>query len=283
MRYPDNSVQGWTYDNAQNLKTHTTVGNKTQYFAYDERNRKYADWWEATANLPEWRYFLRDAANRFIRAQNGRDAWGQNVFSDVTRTYDAANRLTVEQQNVTGLGIKSVNYPAYDHDGRLTQLNVTGVSGYDYTFSYDQMGRFEKIIPTGASAAFQYYYDTASNETQRRTLLTGGVYVDKLTPRDSLNRISRRDLQKSGTPFSAEAYTYDPMNRLTNVSFGSVSDHYGYYLDGEMNLAQYGIVNGNPLREVNYTLDKAAIGSPYSITQTRMQATHRTLSTNTLR
>ena len=100
--------------------------------------------------------------------------------------------------------------------------------------------------------------------------------MDKLTPRDSLNRISRRDLQKSGTGFSAEAYTYDPMNRLTGVSFGSVSDQYGYYLDGEINLAQYSLVNGqNPTRTVNYALDKA--GNRTSIVDGRSHARFATV------
>jgi RHS repeat-associated protein len=281
MTYPNNGgIQSWAYDDAHNLKSHITVSGHTQYFAYDERNRKYADWWDANANVPEWRYFVRDAANRLVRAKNGTATWNQNVISDVTRAYDAANHLTLDQQNVTGLGINSVNYPAYDDDGKLIQMNVTGVLGYDYTFSYDEMGRFEKIIPTGASTAFQYYYDAASNETQRRTFLNGGVYVDKLTPRDSLNRISRRDLQKSGTGFSAEAYTYDPMNRLTGVSFGSVSDQYAYYLDGELNVAQYGLVNGqNPSRTVNYTLDKA--GNRTSVVDNGASTTY-TLNPNNL-
>jgi RHS repeat-associated protein len=253
MTYPNNGgTQSWAYDDARNLKSRITVGAKTQYFAYDERNRKYAEWWTTDASNPEWRYFVRDAANRLTRAQNGTTIWGQNVISDVTRAYDAANHLTLDQQNVTGLGIKSVNYPTYDDDGKLIQMNVTQFPDYDYTFFYDQMGRFEKIRPTAGSTAFQYYYDAASNETQRRTFLSG-VNVDKLIPRDSLNRIARRDLQNNGTVFSAEAYTYDPMNRLTDVSFGSVSDHYRYYLDGELSVAQY----GNPSRTVNYTLDKA--------------------------
>mgnify|MGYP003694781547 CR=1 FL=1 len=56
---------------------------------------------------------------------------------------------------------------SYDPDGRQTSPLPSG-TGYDYTFTYDAMGRFEKILATGStSPSFQYYYDPASNETQR--------------------------------------------------------------------------------------------------------------------
>jgi RHS repeat-associated protein len=259
MTYQDGSTQQWAYDDAGNLESRMTVNGDSEAFFYDVRNFKYANWWSTDWNngIVDWCFFDHDATGRLTEAENGTNGWNTNIISDVHRSYDAAGHLKREQQIVTGLGTKTVNYPNYDDDDRLTRMYVSGVSDYDFTYSYDQMGRFEKITPTGASTAFQYYYDAVSNEIQRRTILNGGVSVDKLTPRDSLNRITRRDLQKSGQLFSAEAYTYDPMNRLTDVSFGSVSNHYGYYLDGEMNLAQYDVINGTPARTVNYTLDKA--------------------------
>jgi hypothetical protein len=62
---------------------------------------------------------------------------------------------------VNGVGnMRDVNYPSYDDDGKLLRMYVYGVSpAYDYTFTYDAMGRFETIKPTGGAVAFQYYYD----------------------------------------------------------------------------------------------------------------------------
>ena len=41
MWYPGRmEKQEWTYDDAHNLVSHTTVGGKTEQFTYDIRNRK---------------------------------------------------------------------------------------------------------------------------------------------------------------------------------------------------------------------------------------------------
>jgi RHS repeat-associated protein len=256
--------QSWTYDDAGNLRSRTTVGasptpvGKTQSFKYDNLNRKIEMRWSNTA---EWAQFGYDDASRLTSAKNGTGAWNTNVISTVTRQYDAAGQLTLDQQAVTGLAAKSVNYVTYDYDGKLTRMNVTGAS-YDYTFSYDAMGRFEKISPNGGGTAFQYYYDAASNETQRYNYLNGGV--KQIYARDSLNRMSRLDVKKGDTPLSAEVYTYDRMSRLTGVNRWPENrqDLFGYYLDGEMYWAQYGVTGpqmpgggGDPDQDTTDTTD----------------------------
>ena len=118
-----------------------------------------------------------------------------------------------------GLGsIKSLNYPSYDDDGRLAQMNVGGAS-YDYTYSYDLAGRFEKIkLTSNGSVQFQYAYDPASNETDRYANLPNSVDIQQHYNRDSLNRMGSRVVKKNGTTFTTEAYTYDHMNRITEVT-----------------------------------------------------------------
>jgi RHS repeat-associated protein len=205
-----------------------------------------------------------DDASRLTEARNGTGAQNTNIISDVTREYDAAGRLTLDQQAVNGLTAKSVNYVTYDYDGKLTRMNVTG-PGYDYTFSYDLMGRFEKILPTGGGTAFQYYYDVASNETERRNFMTNPNLQQIYTP-DSLNRMSRLDVKKAITPpnaVAAEVYTYDRMSRLTVADRWPENkrDVFGYYLDGEMYWAQYGVTGpelpegGDPDEDMPDTTD----------------------------
>ena len=84
----------------------------------------------------------------------GRLLTANNPNSAVTRVYDAAGRLTHDQQAVTGLGTKDVTYPLYDDDGRVKQISLTGA--YDYTFDYDTMGRLETISPAN-SVRFQLF------------------------------------------------------------------------------------------------------------------------------
>jgi RHS repeat-associated protein len=223
-------TQQWAYDNAGNLKSRTTVNtvnNETQNFTYDKRTRKIGMSW---SNIPESATYGYDDASRLTSASNSNSA--------VTRVYDAAGRLTQDQQNVAGLGIKTVTYPLYDGDGKVKQISAAGV--YDYTFGYDAAGRFE-TISTGGSTKFEYDYDAASNETHRYAYLSR-VTIDQVYARDSLNRMSSRVLKKNGQtiPGSTEAYTYDRMNRLTGVNRGGVADSFGYYWSGELWTAQYG-------------------------------------------
>jgi RHS repeat-associated protein len=264
MTYPNGGgTQTWAYDNVHNPKWRITVNTQTfeaKYFYYDSRNRLYATWWYNWANnIVDWRYFGYDAASRLTEAENGTGGWGGNVISDVHRFYDDANHLTLEQQNVNGLGTISVNYPTYNDDGKLTRMYVTGVPDYDYTFSYDAMGRFEKIFITNSSQLFQYYYDAASNEIERDNVYIQN-WVKQIYPRDNLNRMSYLDVKKGANILGHEGYVYDSMNRLRSVTReDNKTDSFTYYLDGELNTAQY-----NTTRSVNYTLDKA--GNRTSVT-----------------
>jgi RHS repeat-associated protein len=249
MTYPGGSTQQWAYDDAHNMKAHTAVSGHIQDFGYDERNRNYADWWDANASVPEWRYFVRDAAHRLIEAKNGTAAWGQNVISDVVRAYDNANHLTLDQQNPSLLpgGARSVNY-FYDDDGKVNRMYASGGS-YDYTFTYDGMGRFEKIFVNNGAQLFQYHYDAASNEGQRDNLSDN---VTQIYPRDNLNRMQYLDVRNGNSTLGHEAYGYDPMSRVTSVTRNvNDADSFTYYKDGELNAAQY----GSPSRSVTYTVD----------------------------
>jgi RHS repeat-associated protein len=237
--YPDNTdvnnptdYEGWTYDNAKNLMARRTVNGTSQNFTYDSRNRKTAMTWSNGIDSANFAY---DAAGRLITAQN--------PISTITRQYDPAGRLTLDRQSVGTLGNKDVQY-AYDAAGKDTRLYLTSAS-YDYTFSYDPMGRFEKIFATGSSSpSFQYYYDLASNETQRFNYSNS---VAQSYTRDNLNRMSRRDVTLSANTISSEIYGYDAMSRLTSVlREDSTTDQFTYYLNGELLTAQYGVPQSSP-------------------------------------
>ena len=246
MTYDDGiSTQHWAYDDAHNLASRTTVGGKTQSFTFDNRNRKTGMSWSNGVDSASFTYY-----------DDGRLLTASNANSTVTRQYDAAGHLTLDRQNIAGFGIKNVNYPTYDDDGSLTRMYVTNqdgsAAGYDYTFSYDAMGRFEKIYITNSAQLFQYYYDAASNEIERHNVYLNPA-VNQVYPRDALNRMQYVDVT-NGSTLGHEAYTYDPMNRITLVDYGNGhTDSFGYYLDGELNQAQLGNFN----RNVTYNLDQA--------------------------
>jgi RHS repeat-associated protein len=223
-------TQSWVWDNAHNLASRTTVHGETQSFSYDTLNRKTDMRWSNTVDSAHYTYYADSRLNI-----------ASNPNSSVTRHYDDAGHLDWEQQTVTGLGsTKTVNYPSYDNDGRLTNINVGGAS-YDYTYSYDAAGRFEKIQLTGGSLLFQYAYDAASNETHRYAYLPNSTTIDQgYGTRDSLNRMPSRLVKRKGTTFSTEAYTYDHMNRVKEVNGGGSADSFNFYWDGELMSATYG-------------------------------------------
>jgi RHS repeat-associated protein len=234
MYYPDptlTTLQQWSYDDAHNLASRTTVGGKTQSFTYDIRNRKTGMSWSNGAD-PDW-------AN-FTYWDDGRLKTAQNANSTVYRDYDAAGRLKLDRQTVNGVGTAIDVDHDYDDDGKENHLWVLPNVGYDYTFSYDPTyGRFETIKPTGGSVAFKYYYDAASNEIHRDNLLNGGV--TQIYNRDSLNRIWRLDVKKGANLLGREDYSYDTMNRLVSVTReDNKQDQFAYWFDGELAVATYG-------------------------------------------
>jgi RHS repeat-associated protein len=243
MLYPGRrETQQWTYDDTHNLVSHTTAGGKTEQFTYDIRNRK--DTMKCGILNPlqwiEWADYGYDDVGRLTYAQNGTGAWDPgNPISTVTRQYDDAGHVTLDQQDLNGLGSVSVSYPWYDDDGKLKRVFVPGAT-YDYTFGYDlTMGRFEKIFITGNNnPLFQYHYDDASNERQRDNLLNGVIQI--YNP-DNLNRIWRLDVKKGANLFGREDYGYDAMNRLVSTTReDNKQDQYGYYWDGELLGVAYG-------------------------------------------
>jgi RHS repeat-associated protein len=242
ITYPNGDTHGFTYDNDHNLVSRRTVNGTTQNFTYDNRNRKVTMVWTNPTNVAnftaEWANFGYDAASRLTSAQNGIGVVGTGVISTITRSYDAAGHLTLDRQNLNAvLGNQDVQY-AYDADGKDTRLYLASAA-YDYTFSYDAMGRFEKIFVTGASnPSFQYRYDAASNEVERDNLTNS---VNQFYSRDALNRMSERDVKLSATVLSSEAYGYDPMSRMLSVAReDATTDSFTYYLDGELWTASYG-------------------------------------------
>jgi RHS repeat-associated protein len=247
MTYPDGSFRTWDYDDAQRMKTRTAVAGETQDFAFDNRNRYSGKAWENADQ--KWVILAYDGASQLRRARNG--GWDQNlnptITSDIHHDYDHAGRLTMDQQQILdqpngpGLATKEVHYE-YDISlrgtaGKPTRMYVTG-TGYDYDFRYDGMGRLDKILVHGtANPSFQYYYDNASNETQRHNAINS---VDQFYNPDSLNRPTTTDLHYNGGQ-ALESYGYYPIGRLQTVTRGSKHDQFTYFLDGELSSVMYGV------------------------------------------
>ena len=193
MFYPDNTFQQWDYDEANNLRGHRTVGGKIQRFQPDNRNRITDTWWDP-GNPSEWTHFVYDDASRLTQASNHNGT--------ITRQYDDAGRLLTEEQNVSGLGAKTISYGS-DGAGKPTAMGIAGTD-YQFAYHYDPLGRLDQLLnventPNGPTASlwFQYSYDAASNETQRYCPMNG---VAQIYRRDELGRIGSISIQKATEP-----------------------------------------------------------------------------------
>ena len=201
---------------------------------------------------PEWRYYFGlDDANRLRDAKNGvGDVFDRNTISRVHREYYPTGKLKfdlqfiLDQPNGPGLELKKVNYE-YDTqftgaENTPTKIYVTNADGstanYDYDFRCDDMGRFEKILGNGA-LKFQYYYDPASNETQRHNEANG---VDQSYLPDELNWWTKTDVQYNNGR-ALESYGYWENGLLHTVTRGDKHDQFTYYLDGQLQQVMYGV------------------------------------------
>jgi RHS repeat-associated protein len=194
---------------------------------------------------------------------SGQPLNGSNFRQDVNLNgaINSTDVSTVQAQSGTGTSLTLPEQPgsnapevdvqyAYDNSSRQTGLYVPGAS-YNYTFSYDQQGRFEKIL-SGGALKFQYGYDAASNEVLRHNQSNG---VDQVYGRDELNRMTNRDLVRAGSTIAYETYGYD-LNRpglLTSVDRNDGKrDAFFYDLLPELTSAQYGLQQGVASAEVGF-------------------------------
>ena len=176
------------------------------------------------------------------------------AFQSSRGTYDNANKLLIDQQGLIGGPTKAVEY-RYDDANENTRVFINDPWGYDRTFKYDPMGRFEKILNTSdLSVWFQYQYDPSSNVTKRMNKLN--LIDQDYGTRDQVNRMPQRELEVGGvrmtTAGALETYGYSSMNRITSVTRedGKI-DSFGYNAPGELTSASYQWAN----RSVTYNLD----------------------------
>jgi RHS repeat-associated protein len=248
MGFQNGDHEIYAYDANHRLLTRKTTSVSPityQKFSYDARDRKTEMWWGSSPDpnnhSDDISWFNGITHNTYSYDKAGRMLSANNAFSAVSRQYDDANRLTHDTQAVAGSTSYDVVYSP-DAAGEITAVNIPSV--YNLGILYDPMGRMWKLSNAALGTFETYVYDPASNITERDTASTGKL----LYPRDSLNRIYRRDVVLGTSMISSESYAFDAMSRLvmTTRTEDNKKDAFGYDMSGQLTSAQYAIAQPTP-------------------------------------
>ncbi|MEO6729773.1 MAG: RHS repeat-associated core domain-containing protein [Ferruginibacter sp.] len=243
MTFPGGTFERYLYDGVSNLIRYTNRSGDVRTYIYDNRNRQTrSDWSDNTPDVDR----TYDLASRLLRLSSS--------VSVLRYSYDAANEMTSETQNILGgPGAKKVSY-GYNNDGLRKEMTYPGgtVIDYDYT------GRNQiKTITADASPLVAYTYDLNGNRINK-TLVNGtnAFYVY-----DDANQMLSVDNRKGAVSFARFDYSYDIVNRRKFVRRNTDKyEVYKYDETDQVTRVQYEVNNPedmsfDPAKTVGYNYD----------------------------
>jgi RHS repeat-associated protein len=229
----DTNVTWFAYDGAGRLTAVTNALTNVTTYAYDEAGNQT----NQVDALTRTTQFAYDGMGRRIQ----RTLPGQQVE---TMGYDLDGNL-LYATNFNGVVMTN----RYDVMNRLTNRSSAG--GYQVSFTYSPTG--QRLSMTDSSGTTTYGYDTRDRLLGKTSAWAGGLLAIGLGyAYDANGNVSNI---WSSTPGGVNLqYSYDPLNRITNVlAGGSLAASYGFdangnlqslrYANGATNLYQYDQLN----------------------------------------
>ena len=271
MTYPGGTHEDWTYDPAGNVATYRNRSASIKTYVYDTRNRETS---ASGGGVPAVSRTY-DNASRLLTL-----GYGLSSGTYITYTYDFANQLLSETQNVSGLGAKTVSY-TYDLDGNRATLTYPGGKVTSYT--YTQRNQPDTIAYDGPPPLVNYDYDLAGN----RTLKTGENNTRTAYGYDDASRLGSVDHQRNvgGTWTSFQSFNYtlnttgNRTDRYEANSGVTKRDKYTYDPNDQIDLVKYNFNGTTQDRTVDYNFDP--VGNRSGVTDSAGQ-TPASYTTNTL-
>ncbi|MBX7158274.1 MAG: hypothetical protein K1X66_07805 [Verrucomicrobiae bacterium] len=238
--YPDNSKENWDYDKAGNLKTYTARNGATRTCTYDLRDRELTcDWSDNTADVIK----TYDLAGRLLTLNNAN--------SQLTYSYDAANRLLSETQKLSDQpSAFSVQY-TYDKSG--LKKTMTYPNGTLLSYAYTARKQL-KTISQNQQLLVSYTYDKVGNRLTK-SLTPNNITQLATYQYDTANRLKNITRSSDQNIFDALDYVYNTVNNITSrkqkALFSIVTD-YQYDKTDQLKQAFY----NEGKRVVDYQWDK---------------------------
>jgi RHS repeat-associated protein len=217
--YPDNGARSYVYDAAKRLIKRVDQANTATGYVYDMAGRMTERVYPAGTGNDT---FVYDNASRLLTATSAQ------YNNAVSRTYDAANRLTSETLTV-GMTPYSIGY-GYDADNRQTQIIYPNGAIVDRTFT--DRNQLESVAYNGVNAAILNYDNAGRLSTKT---FGNGLVETRTYQADNLNTTittpgvtsfgytwdaNKRKLTQTetGIPTNNQVYTYDDEDRLTGFN-----------------------------------------------------------------
>ncbi|MGH9762798.1 MAG: hypothetical protein ACREAC_18400, partial [Blastocatellia bacterium] len=195
---PAGQSESYSYNSAGNLASHTDFNGKTTTFGYDSMNRLLSKTPDPSfSSVPGFPSGTFSAPITFTYTATGRRATMTDPSGTTKYSHDSRDRLT---SKATPEG--TLTY-SYDSAGNVLSVQSSNANGVNTGYSYDKDERLSTVtdnasVVTGstrpASGVTTYSYDVAGN-------LSGFLYPNSVQT----------------------SYTYNTLNRLTNMTVAKVA------------------------------------------------------------
>jgi YD repeat-containing protein len=231
---PDTGTTSSTYDAAGNVLTQTDAKTQVTSYAYDALNRVTSITYQGGVVH----------GYQYDQGVNGKGRLTQITEPNSTTqyVYDQKGRLTAETRTINGVAY--VTSYAYDTLGRME--SVTYPSGRQLIYSFDSMGRVQKIDTLAGSAGqtivssveYQPFgpvrsFTFGNGQTFTRTYDQDGRIASYSQPwqsfsvgYDPASRINA--ISENGNPLNFNTYSYDNIDRLTQAILPTLTYSFGY-------------------------------------------------------
>ena len=239
-----------SYDGAGQLVSVTDAKGQVTTHTYDADGRKL----ETSYTDGTTHSYTYDDASRLTKVEDGQGGtWSfaydilDRLISEATPqgtlnyTYDLVSRLTGMSVS-GGPNYAPVQY-AYDALDRLTGITQNGRT---YSYSYDALGRRTALNrPNGVST--HYTYDAGSRLTSLQHRKGAQVLEGFAYSYDANGNITRQ--VKSGGPYGniTRNYSYDPLDRLTEVDAAGILASSQFKNQGQQQAALRHLANAEKL------------------------------------
>jgi RHS repeat-associated protein len=214
----------YVYDEVGNRIQRTDYNGVVTNYSYDNLNRLTTITYPSRAVT-----YAYDPLNNVTRATNENGSvyisydnrYRVSSFSDpfyygISYNYDTVG-------NRTKLKVNGATYATYTYDSVNRLTNLADSANLNFTYSYDAANRLtSRTAPNGVTSG--YAYDGLNRLTSLMHTAGGNTLNGNLYTHNNANNISSWT-----TATTQKAYTYDAVDRLTNVSnYEMPAENYSY-------------------------------------------------------